>query len=509
MYYFALDALICPSRHFFVKPQVEIPIRTPTLCPLLLDLVIGINLANIMLQKTGGVGDMPEYLFITGKLAATALSRTLETLRLEGGYAIKVLDGKVAALMNTAYVASFLNAEIDAGKIVIPGLCKGELEVIAKKTGRKVIQGPKDLKDLPAYFGREDLKEVDSIPGMKILAEIVDAPRLSVQQVLERARYYRMNGADYIDIGTHLDGRFPHLGEMVKELKAEGFLVSIDSFSPEDILIAASCGADMVLSVNSANMHVVKDLPCKIVVVPDDEYSLGSLYQNVETVRAMGKEYIIDAILPPLNFGLAEAVSRYLAVRRDFPEAPMLIGIANVTELIDADSTGVNALMTGIAAELRIDYVLTTEYSARTRGSVQEINLARRLMHIARERAVLPKHIDYSLLTIKDPLLNYYSEEELREMQSMISDHSFRIFTDDASIYIFNAHLFLKGKDAQSLFDTLQIRDPGHAFYLGRELHKAQQAIKLGKKYIQDNELDWGYLSGYGQRLKTERMVLL
>ena len=450
---------------------------------------------------------MPEYLFITGKLAAAALRKTLDNLRLDGGYAIKVLEGKVAALMNTAYIASFLNSDIDAGKIVLPGLCKGEIDLIAKKTGRKVIQGPKDLKDLPAYFGGEGLREVESAPGMKILAEIVDAPRLTVEQALERARYYRMSGADYIDIGTHLDGRFPHLGEMVKALKGEGFLVSIDSFSPEDILLAAASGADMVLSVNSANMHVVKDLQCKIVVVPDDEYSLDSLYRNVEAVRAMGKEYIIDAILPPLNFGLAEAVSRYVKVRRDFPEAPMLMGIANVTELIDADSTGVNALMTGIAAELKVDYVLATEYGVRTRGSVQEINKARMLMHIARERAVLPKHIDYSLLTIKDALLNFYSEEELREMQGMLGDHSFRIFTDDTFIYIFNAHLFLKGKDVQGLFDALQIQDPGHAFYLGRELHKAQQAIRLGKKYMQDNEPDWGYLSGHGQRLETERMV--
>jgi hypothetical protein len=34
--------------------------------------------------------------------------------------------------------------------------------------------------------------------------------------------------------------------------------------------------------------------------------------------------------------------------------------------------------------------------------------------------------------------------------------------------------------------------DGGHAFYLGAELAKAEIAWRLGKRYVQDEPLDWG-----------------
>ena len=34
--------------------------------------------------------------------------------------------------------------------------------------------------------------------------------------------------------------------------------------------------------------------------------------------------------------------------------------------------------------------------------------------------------------------------------------------------------------------------DASHAFYLGVELARAQIAFQLGKRYVQDRELDWG-----------------
>ena len=34
--------------------------------------------------------------------------------------------------------------------------------------------------------------------------------------------------------------------------------------------------------------------------------------------------------------------------------------------------------------------------------------------------------------------------------------------------------------------------DAPHAFYLGLELARAQIAWQLGKRYVQDQELDWG-----------------
>ena len=48
-------------------------------------------------------------------------------------------------------------------------------------------------------------------------------------------------------------------------------------------------------------------------------------------------------------------------------------------------------------------------------------------------------------------------------------------------------------RDALSLFPKLRVESNGaHAFYLGAELAKAEVAFALGKRYAQDEPLDWG-----------------
>ncbi len=115
-------------------------------------------------------------------------------------------------------------------------------------------------------------------------------------------------------------------------------------------------------------------------------------------------------------------------------------------------------------------------------------------MHYACSHHMLPKHLDDSLLTIKDPPHEGYSEAELRAMQALIKDRNFRIFTDDDNIFIFNNRLFLKGTDIQALYNQLGSIEPAHAFYIGKELQKAALAVRLHKRYMQEEDLRWGYL---------------
>ena len=42
---------------------------------------------------------------------------------------------------------------------------------------------------------------------------------------------------------------------------------------------------------------------------------------------------------------------------------------------------------------------------------------------------------------------------------------------------------------------ALGVDEASHAFYLGRELERAALAVRLGKKYVQESPLRWGYLS--------------
>jgi len=437
---------------------------------------------------------MEKYLLITGTIAYRALIKLIEKTNLEMLFEVKALKCTVAALMTTDFIARKLGEELLlSGEeiIVIPGLSQGSLEPIVQATGCQVRRGPADLKDLPPFLKGEQYPnrstpepEQDQMTSpIQILAEIVNAPRMSLSQIVERAYYYRESGAEIIDIGGDVDQPFPHLRDVIRTLKAEGFKVSIDSLQEEDILAANRAGVDLVLSLNSNNLELAKILDCPVVLIPDDGEDLSSLYRNLETLTKWNTPCILDPILPPLTMGLVEGISRYRKLRRDFPECPLLMGLGNVTELIDADSTGINALMVGMATELNVNYILTTEVSHRARGAVRETSLARKLMYRAITEGRIPKHLDYSLLTIKDPFGNSYEE---------IKDKNYRIFVDDRFIYIFNAFIFFQGTSAQELFSRLSIQDSNHAFYLGRELGKAEMALRLGKKYVQDDPLRWG-----------------
>lgn len=449
---------------------------------------------------------MEKFLLITGTIAFRALVKLIEKTKFEMQLEVKVLKCTVAALMTTDFIARKLGEELHlSGEeiIVIPGMCQGSLEPIIQATGCQVRRGPADLMNLPPFLKGEQYSnrftqepEYNQMTSpIQILAEIVNAPRMSLSEIVERAHYYRVSGADIIDIGGDVDQPFLHLRDVIRTLKAEGFKVSIDSHQEEDILAANQAGVDLVLSLNSNNLKLAKILDCPFVLIPDDGEDLTSMYRNIETLTKWNAPWILDPILPPLTMGLVEGISRYRKVRREFPQCPLLMGLGNVTELIDADSTGINALMVGMATELNVNYILTTEVSHRARGSVRETCLARQLMYRAMQEGRIPKHLNYGLLTIKDPVGNSFEAAELKEMQAEIKDKNYRIFVDDRFIYIFNAFIFLRETSAQELFAQLSVIDPEHAFYLGRELGKAEIALSLGKKYVQDDPLRWGYFN--------------
>jgi dihydropteroate synthase-like protein len=304
-----------------------------------------------------------------------------------------------------------------------------------------------------------------------------------------------------IDVGCTPGVPFPALGDVVRGLVAAGMRVSVDTFDAGEIRTAVAAGAELVLSVNGSNLDVAKDLAgtgARVVVVPELGGGLETLEPSLAALERWGVGYLIDPILEPIGFGFVASLERYAEVRRRYPEAAMLMGIGNLTELTAADSTGVNAMLVAACQELRVQTVLTTEVIPWARGAVREVDVARRLMHYAVTQHTIPKGVDNRLVTVKDPAVLTFSEEELRALQAQITDPNFRIFADRDGITVLNNDRFVRWTDLGrlvDLFEQLDVTEATHAFYLGRELARASLAVTLGKTYRQEGALSWGYLT--------------
>ena len=437
-------------------------------------------------------------LFVTGKLAEPALRRTLAEMAPAFAYDIAVMKITVAALMTTPWIARFLAVPPGTDLVLIPGLCEGEGAVLAERVGVRVEKGPKDLRQIPEYFGRAALVREYGAYDIEIVAEVNNAPRLARAALRREAEHYRASGADVIDIGCTPGRAFPELADVVRELVGAGMRVSVDSFDVDEIATAVAAGAELVLSVNQSNLDVARDLAgtkTRVVVIPDFGQGLETLEPSIAALERWGVTYLIDPVIEPIGFGFFASLERFAAVRRRYPTAPLFMGIGNITELTAADTTGVNALLIAICAELGVRAVLTTEVIPWAHGVVREVDIARRLMHHAVRQKSLPKGVDDRLVTLKDPTILAYRETELRELQARVTDPNFRIFADRDVITVFNDELFVRGTDIQEIFARLGVDEATHAFYLGRELMMAQLALTLGKNYRQEGALQWGYLT--------------
>jgi dihydropteroate synthase-like protein len=437
-------------------------------------------------------------LFVTGRLAEPALRAVLAELAPRAGFEFEVapLPISVAALMTPQWVARHLHAAEGCDRVILPGHCKGDLAPIEAVVGVPVELGPLDLRDLARHFGRsEATREGYGAYDIEILAEINHAPNLSLDALLAAAEAFRNDGADVIDLGCIPGQSWQEIGSAVSMLTGRGLRVSVDSFDPGEVKCAVDAGAELVLSVNGTNREHARTWGVEVVVIPDVPGTLDGLDATIDDLRAHDIPFRVDPVLDPLGFGFATSLGRFLEVRARYPDVPMMMGIGNLTELTDVDSAGVNTLLIGFCQELGVRSILTTSVINWARSSVKEIDLARRLMHFAVSRKVLPKHLEPGLVMLRDPKVAAFGQETLAAIAGRIKDRNWRIFAEDGVIVAMNGTEFVADSDPFLLFEKMNVTDAAHAFYLGHEMMKAKTALTLSKNYRQDQALDWGFLT--------------
>ena len=362
---------------------------------------------------------------------------------------------------------------------------------------------------------------------MRVLSEIANAPFLSKEALINKCQYFVDSGADMIDIGMaageDFSDKIPELIETLRPIVGDRPL-SIDTLNPKEIQVAAENGIDFVLSLdlgnNSEVQEILKEKDIPAVLLPTN-FSQGkspkSPAERVESMHQLikdteGLRYVADLILDPVNSAsIVESIIACHEFHKQNP-APMFFGVGNVTELMDADSGGVNVLLAGIGMELGVSILFTPEESGKTRGSVYELSTASKMMFLAKHRKSIPKDLGINLVAFKDKhkrndiILNELDGvEQTRQIEPMkfIRDKagSFKINVDYGTTVensqITATHfkknkpdLVIIGHSAREIYEEIiskgLVTRMEHAAYLGAELKKAEIAMVTGKEYVQD-----------------------
>jgi dihydropteroate synthase-like protein len=445
-------------------------------------------------------------LFVTGRLAEHGLREVVTGIANQLGFRFEIaVPGiQVAALLHTSLLIKRLTVPARVTRVVLPGWCQGDVAELQQHFGKPFELGPRDLYDLPEYFGLSKRRAADlSRYSVEILAEINHATRMPLTDIIREARAMTEAGANLIDVGGVPGETSPRIAEIVTALRGEGMRVSIDSFDRAEVEQAVNAGAELILSCNYSNTDWVTSLGVEVVAIPDEPHDLDSLDRLIQQLRAIGAKFRVDPIIEPIGMGFTASLQRYMLVREKYPDVPMMMGIGNISELTEVDSAGVNMILAAVCEELGIQSVLTTQVINWCRSSIAEFDAARRLMHHAVTARTIPKHLSSSLVMLRDSRLKPKSMESLTQLAAALTDPNFRVFADAGELHLMNRHGHWHGDDVFRLFEQASANsglakpeplDASHAFYLGYELARAEIALHLGKQYTQDEPLQWGLL---------------
>ncbi|QEE15973.2 dihydropteroate synthase-like protein [Promethearchaeum syntrophicum] len=370
-----------------------------------------------------------------------------------------------------------------------------------------------------------------------LIGEIVDAPKLSFDDISFKVESYIKNGVNVIDFGcianeNHSDVIF----EMISQLKKKFQIpFSIDSINSDEIHSAINAGAQMVLSITVENYSDLLDLnkDTALVIIPTSQKEHNPLtsQKKIERLIHLWKvlikngftKILMDPITGvPISPGFTSSIeilsSLKLRIDQTYNELKnqeyihkpeLFMGFGNVTELIDGDSSGINTLLSIIAVELGVSGILSTEFSNKCRNNLKELSESIKLAYYANQLHVPPLNLGITAFQFKSKqdFPKYISfNEPIKQIdfidQPAIMDPKgyFKIYIDEKKKQIMITHfnnsvnfkdatLTLVGDNAESLYKMIiksnLVSKLDHAAYLGKELIKAELALKLGMSYIQ------------------------
>lgn len=469
-------------------------------------------------------------LFPTGSHSYAVLCSALQNI---SGFTYEiVVTGEIASFLPPATLKSLI-AEHPADCAVVSGMCTADFSPVEKETGVPVFRGTRHAADMRLCISRliagtlsktqaadlllEDERKQEAkkqlislekdadcfftIRGMKfgknsrikVLAEIMDAHRNN--NLRQAAENLLSSGADGVDLGFGFDATPDDVKRCFTELADLDCVLSVDTQNP-DLIRASLFRADLIFSLTLDTLPVlakeVRLSGAAAVVLPCEGLSLEAIVQKAHNL-GIDKVFADPLLQPPLS-GMTASLAGYL---QEFG-APKVMGCVNVVELIDADSPGICSILAASAAESHCAAVLVSEHSDKTHGACQEMRRATEQMQLSYNRPY-PKDVGVDTFVIKEkrkrrePSPSYDSVVDVSGVPDSLSydpKGSFRIGVEDGKIVAVRHGKAIRGSTAEEVFAAI-LAEKGvslldHAAYLGKELYKAELAIRFGRSFEQD-----------------------
>ncbi len=390
-----------------------------------------------------------------------------------------------------------------------------------------------------------------------LFAEIVNAPKMNVEDIIEKIKKYIDSGADVIDIATiYGEDNSDFLKKIIPILKKEfDVYISVDSINIREIITGIESGADFILSIDGGNIDAFlqyakqSDISKTIglVIIPLE----GSDHKPVE--GADNKiDFIMELAIPlmkngfenlfydpllktPLSPGIINSIYDYILLKERMEQIPgmnfpLFMGFNNVFELMDTDTTGVISLLSMIASELNVGGILSTEYSGKSLGAIEETRQGIDLAYMGKISKSPPINLGMDALFVKTKnkslkptdeaeiiidLNNQNTkkgisdilQDKINQKISFIHDKAgyFKTYVNyfERKIELFyfpveeiekklgiKGPILIKGDNAELIYKTLYkleiVTELTHAFYLGKELSKAETSLRLNTSYFED-----------------------
>ena len=332
--------------------------------------------------------------------------------------------------------------------VVLPGSWRGPWPEVSRRLGVRVVRGPwsprllveiaarwglsrlepgveaeKALGPDMARFAVERLNELRASPpagsveacGARIprgpppilvLSEVY-VRSCDADEVVGEASRRILEGADIVALGWDGSVGIECYWRILRAALDRLGPLAADPGRPRLALEAARRGACLALSVTRSWLpRIPRELRSRagFVVIPEGRgEAWRELLGAAREARRLGLgAVLLDPVaLPPVAPGLLGRLLEARRLSRAGPGYPIMLGVNNAVELLDADTSGSTAAIVALAAEAGVSVVMVSEESWKARGATWEAWASAAMASLALYWGKPPKDLGVDALVCK------------------------------------------------------------------------------------------------------------